>query len=376
MVRVIAYALLCVPMSAAGARFAVGDDPACTHAALDEALQTAAGTLVPDEIILAEQEIQGVELTIRDDSVLIVGGFERCDDPAPSGETTLVGRDDALSRILTITSDRAAQSVGLRHVRFVRPKASSGGGIAARTSRPLQLTLENVIVEGHDAEEGAGILIESALEGPVNLTLKQSRLRHNRAVVGGAIKCGPGEVSLLEGAEITNNSATYGGGVASSFCQVNLRGDSTTRLASNSATIDGGGVYFAGANYTETLSVRRAASADSGPRIEGNSAGGYGGAVRAEGAVHVDSMDGVFRFNQAGASGGVVYGDWLAVAFSRQLPLQDCATGQCGVIEGNEAGSSPLVTGAGGVVASQGGGYVNFEHPPPPDFLGHALEGS
>lgn len=362
MVRMIGGVLLCLPLAAVGARFAVGNDPACTHGSLDEALLAAVGNSVPDEIILTAQEIHAGEFTIRDDTVSIVGGFARCDDPAPSRETTLIGRDSAGSRILTIISDRAAHGVTVRNVRFLRPPGSSGGAIAARTTRPLQLTLENVAVEGHNAEEGAGILIQSALEGPVSLRLKQAKIRFNEAVVGGAIKCGPGEVVLLEGAEITNNDARYGAGIASSYCQVNLRGDSTTRLAANAATIDGGGVYFAGTSYTETFSVRRAAFADSGPRIEGNTAGGYGGAVRAEGTVHVDSEDGVFRFNRAGASGGVIYGDWLAVVFSRRVPLDDCAPGQCGVIENNEAGLSPLVTGAGGVVASNGGGHVLLAH--------------
>ena len=99
----------------------------------------------------------------------------------------------------------------------------------------------------------------------------------------------------------------------------------------------------------------------SAPRIEGNTAGGDGGAIRAEGTAYVDSSDGVFRFNRAGASGGVVYGDWLEAAFSRQLPGPACAPGECGVIEGNEAGLSPIVTGAGGVVASLGGGRVLFD---------------
>ena len=336
-----------LPIVAPAATFSVGSDPACTHATIQSAIDAAGANAIGDQIILAAPSFSQVELNLTNDSIAIRGGFASCGAVAPTGRTRLVGRNDAASRVLAVTNTGLPTTLDLVVLDVGREAGEVGGGISVSGIGPVVLTLTRSSVSGHDAVRGAGIDLSGPLSSFKTLRLAASVVSGNRATTGGGVYCSPGAVELGVGAAISSNDAQYGGGVAGKACQVRLVGDATTRVAANTAQVDGGGVYVFDAG---AVGAWRSPGATSGPVFEYNVAGGRGGAVYiADPSVTVVMTDAVLRGNRAGDSGGAIYAVGSDIAFDRNF--EPCEPGACRVIADNHAGTNPKTRGQGGVIA-------------------------
>ena len=136
-----------------------------------------------------------------------------------------------------------------------------GGGLFADASSP---TLEDVIITGNAADDGAGIYVNNA-----SITLTDVVVTGNTAVgYGGGLRLRHSSDVLLEGVEVSANTARTGAGVS-------LYDSETTMIdcsvEDNVAESNGGG-FYAGTDSSVELS--------SGS-VSGNSAGGVGGGIRA-----------------------------------------------------------------------------------------------
>jgi hypothetical protein len=348
--RWILYSVL-VCCQADAATFSVGSDAACTHPDIASAIAAAASNGIADEIILARPSFDDIEVLIDGDQIALRGGYAACDAPAATGRTTLRGRDDPASRVLTLRNQGNQRPIELSDLNIVRTGNTVGGGISMSGAQPIELRLLRTTISGHETVRGAGIDMEGLLEGPKVLKLVDSDISANVADTGGGIYCNPGLVEIGVGSRLADNHAQYGGALAGRFCQVRLIGDSSTTMRGNTASVHGGGVYLAG---NGGFSAARRLDARSGPVVADNIASGNGGAVYLGSGQSAGFSDTVVRGNRAGDSGGVVFGVSSEVGFGREP--QPCAPLGCGVLADNHAGDNPVTEGRGGIVALTGNG--------------------
>lgn len=224
--------------------------------------------------------------------------------------------------------------------------AVMGGGIAS--TGPLQVVAGDVSTNrlgSAAAYCGGGIYSADAL------TLLNATVTQNGAAPGsGGGICATGPSTVITGGALTFNTAAGGGGmlgfrVASSPAPrtVDLIG---TRVANNTATVNGGGVLFIGlsngATQPDALTL-------DGVIVQRNVAtsGSGGGLYTALGAVTIRNAT-TIADNTAGQSGGGVMADDRTVGVCCYGPMS--MTG--GVISGNTAN--------GGTASDGGGGLARF----------------
>lgn len=349
------FLLACGPADAA--TFSVGADAACTHSDIGTAIAEAATNGAPDVIVLARPSFDDVELLIDGDQVELRGGFAACDATSATSRTELRGRDALASRVLTLRNQGRGRPIELSDLNIVRSVGALGGGIAMVGSQEVELRLVRTTVSGHRAIRGAGIDMEDPLVAPKLLKLIGSEISGNVADAGGGVYCHAGAVELTASSRMTGNHAEYGGALAGRFCQVRLIGDSSTGMRGNTAAVHGGAVFLAEFGL---FSAMRRPGAVSGPLIADNTAGGNGGAVYLGPGQFASFSDAIVRGNQAGDSGGVVFGVSSRVRFDRGS--QPCEVLECGVIANNRAGINLVTEGRGGVVALTGNSVFDGFH--------------
>jgi predicted outer membrane repeat protein len=188
-IRIVARALSALTLFAALSSqayvFTVGNTPDCAHSTLDGALQLAALSAGEDQIRLTNTvEYRGIAAKINNLDIEIIGGYESCSSPTPTGDTILDGFGGTKRSVIEIRN----------------------GGVV-RLSR-LQIT------NGDETDDSDGGGID--YKGYGELILDRVWIAHNRAGYGGGIyfngRGAGATLTLLDNIIIQSNTATYNGG--------------------------------------------------------------------------------------------------------------------------------------------------------------------
>jgi Putative Ig domain len=248
-------------------------------------LQAATGG-VSIPMILTTADRTG-ELTINN---LVMGGASNL---IGAGGALIVERGNVvnLNNVL-IRDSRAGLEGGAIYIRG-----------AATGNPPTRVRLSGSVISNNRAASGGGINVEQNAE----LTLDNSIVRENSVGRG----CGGGvqvfgTLSIVNGGEISGNSADLDGGKGGGICNAST-GTVTiqnTRIADNTARSEGGGVYNDG---TITFT---------GATVDGNRANSAGGGFYNANALTINS--GLIQRNSCGtggscAGGGIQSTDTLSV---------------------------------------------------------------
>ncbi|MEQ1569443.1 MAG: hypothetical protein ABMA64_27655, partial [Myxococcota bacterium] len=238
-------------------------------------------------------------LTLRRDGVTLSGNPDlpsilSTEQREGVASVTVLGADNRL-RLLEIRGGTGNDRDGVRT-----------GGVIDATDAAGDLTLEDVVVHGGTADVGAGIVAPALYR----LVLTRSVVRDNVATdLGGGVYAEGGVV--LDGAEITANAASTGGGMwIGGSATVDAVG---SRVVGNGAT-DGAGLYVAGDVFG--LEVRDNDAADRGGGVlldQGDlvdvvcadNVADRGGGVAGTGTV----TRGTIEANLAGEGGGLWFSD-------------------------------------------------------------------
>ena len=324
---------------ACAATFRVGDTSTdnCDFDTIQQAVDAAALTGGQNYIHLANSGSYGGQaLSIGDQSLLIEGGYARCDSAQPSAQTDIAG--DATNPVLRIQPSGSA----IYDVSLIRLHLFGGG------------------TSGVFGTLGGGVYVS----GNVKLYIATTRIDGNASLDGGGIFVdtigGTPSVQLDPGTWISGNHATYfGGGIA-------LNGGGNLYVFADDVHIDGnraddaGGGIFANSamlfvGNTTNFSARDDAS---GATIEANVAGSVGGGIYLYGPLaRLSANELIVAGNSAGLRGGGIAAEAGAhVSMQRDygvlLPLQCPNWRECSRISDNTVGSA---TGAfGGGIALSG----------------------
>lgn len=284
---------LAAPASSRAATYYVGTGATCgdqpnDRPSLAAALLSAALTTANDEIRLTRTlAYTNVSLDLVDwhpgvaGAVTIAGGYDNCDDAAPSGRIELVGQNG--SSLVTVTtsgqptSTVTLRALDLRDAEFRGLVVTQGGAV----------TLQNVWIHGNAGGvlvgTGGGLSADAATEitdnelsfdgGGISCSGSGSYVGFSGKLLrnistsggGGSLYVGPGcHAELFAGALLEGHgefpggedNALFGGGVAvedgvlianGGANQVRIRGHQTWGLGL------GGGVYASGANAVVSL---------------------------------------------------------------------------------------------------------------------------
>jgi hypothetical protein len=230
--RQVAFVFAVLPLASHAATFTVGIGSGCTHTTIQSAIDAAAAAPGPDSIFVARNQTwTAQQLSISGQSLTLHGGTASCGLAPDGSRTQISGAGGAPLPVLRITTS-GDSVVTLKFLQIV------GGDVAGD-------------------ELGGGILYN----GSVNSSL------------------------VIEDSVISGNTAAYGGGiyVNGSGSRALLTVGANTLIASNEATISGGGMYLSNAD------LRMDAP---GSAIANNSAGDFGGGLRVLGPSDVSIRSG------------------------------------------------------------------------------------
>jgi hypothetical protein len=230
---------------ATAAMFTVGSEPDCTFASLQEAIN-ALPTSGTHEIRLRTGEYPQQALQIPHRSVTIIGGFERCGDPTPTGANSVLdGHGGAQAPVLTAFGFPIA--VRLERLTIRRGDAPAGwhaGGVFFEGAGIL--SLRRTTVSNNSGGHGGGITVR-AVGGAATLVLQEDSLVLNNVALhdGGGIQLwgGVGHRATLRAVHanslIAFNEAAngLGGGIA-------LLGDARAFIGSGGLVDTGIGVVY------------------------------------------------------------------------------------------------------------------------------------
>ncbi len=221
-----------------------------------------------------------------------------------------------------------------------------GGGAYIAASSVLTLTRSTVAnhIAPHASDgRGAGIYLSDS-----TLTLDASQVLFNTAgALGGGIRLySSGTINILNGSELSNNTATNDAGGA-----INTSGVGTIDInISDSSLINNHAGTHGGAIYTDHGSL----DFTGGWEVSDNVAGGNGGAVAIDGDANAgfraSGGPGYLRHNQAGGDGGALFlnsSTTLELYATSGYPLE---------ISGNTAGGN----GGGGASATTDGYFDTY----------------
>ncbi len=264
--RLLACLLLSLasPLTAQAAEFRVGasGDASCTHTTLLAALLAAAGNGPGmDTIKIAtNQTYTGVALPISGHSLRLEGGYASCGVGTASGRTSLTGSAGASSAISTSGSGaHALELVNLEIANSPTGGSASRLGGGLRVAGDYRVTLRNTRIRNNRAARGGGIHVAGVAGTRLVLEAPLNAIEANTASIsGGGVYCtGAAQIELRAGAAaITGNSAEAGGtdpdesgtggGVAlfNGCTLVQVGGSASTGVYDNIAVQYGGGYYL------------------------------------------------------------------------------------------------------------------------------------
>ncbi|MBQ3666025.1 MAG: right-handed parallel beta-helix repeat-containing protein [Lachnospiraceae bacterium] len=204
--------------------------------------------------------------------------------------------------------------------------AECGGGISVYRSgditKEARLKLNKMTVTGNSADTyGGGIAFENA----IYLDIREDTVidDNHTSGNGGGIYFGNFADLELNGGDISENTAEYGGAVyfyAASYVQGSAFTMNNGKINNNSSSANGGALYFRNA-----LSKTRTSAIFDNGELKGNDAGGNGGAV----AMYYNSDITIVNANIDGNSaynyGGAIYIEGqnaVASSYSQTLTMQ------------------------------------------------------
>jgi hypothetical protein len=212
--RLFSFAMLAAAHANA-AVFLVGSGAGCQFPTIQPAIDAAAANPGPDVVRIANASVWPLtSLSITGHEVVLDGRFANCTDTNPGGNyAQLVGSNTA-NRPSVITI--------------------SGGG--ERRLRGIQI---------RDNARGVGEGGAISFNGSGELILGEVEIRNNFAPIGGAISVrGSGALTLTEETLIESNVANDGGAIALRDSALLYAFTPQIRIANNTATDKGGGVYL------------------------------------------------------------------------------------------------------------------------------------
>lgn len=228
--------------------FPVGTGPGCGYATIQAAVNAAQAYPGDEDYIYISRSLTYTSqaITIGNQTVELVGGFDTCQDNEPSGKTTISGTGGATEPVFRINA--AAGSV---------------------------ITMRNLTISGGD-EDGGG-------SG------------------GGITYVGNGSL-LIYASTISNNIAGYGGGIyaegSGNLAELIIGSDVT--ISNNIARGSGGGIYV----DSMELNMDAPGSILSFNTAQGSIGGGYGGGLM----INSDAFGAYAYLGGSGIDGlGLVY---------------------------------------------------------------------
>ena len=311
-------------------RYYVGADRACEYSSLQAAINAAAKSVNPPEILVADNRTYEEDLTISISNILIDGGFSNCSNARTgthSGNKAKLRSHPASS---SATIDITGIFVTIKNVQL---DMNSGVGIRAKGTSVI--TLENMLFFqlGDSAIDMGGF-------GQVDLTVKNSVFLLNQATNGGAIACsGPTHsIDVTDGSSFANNSATgFGGAVfLEEDCEFSM---STGGFQNNTAGWGGGLIALSGA----TVDLNQVS-------FNSNMAEIGGGAISATGNSTLINAEAThFLRNESSQFGGAIAIE-AGAGFTIKRTSKGCFdSSKCNLFDGNKALTD------GGAVANIGG---------------------
>lgn len=328
---VVLLTLLWVDGEGRTATYEVGSDlGSCTHSSLAGALSAAQANDRSTDTIRVHSNYAGDRRaqSIVDHSVRIVGGYAICSALTSNGTTYLQGQSG--QRLFTVAAyPEQPITVELRNLELSNgAPADAGGAVAVFGSAAV--TLRNTRIRGNRASRGGGVYLDGmGLSSSARLVLDASRIDSNLADIEGAgIYCrGGGRVELRPSSFLSSNgyptllsAVRPGGGAFLDQCSWYQTGG---RINDNRALLEGAGLY-AGNGSQVWLGWGAPGNAQQ-PSLVGNVTGtegfGQGGAVAAVGPSTRIELFGTMVQENAARHGAAFYLiDGASLSMQRDAP--------------------------------------------------------
>jgi len=299
-----------------------------------------------------------------DQTVTLIGGFDDCSSTKPAGRTD-IDLGGVAGPAFQITEAAALETVRFENLFISNATSTTSEGGALFIGDNNFVILANNELWFNEAGRGGAIYIEGS---SANLwMLGSNTIRQNSAATeGGAIWCRSAESVVLDTQTlISDNEAELGGGIyARSGCNIQSYASEPDGIVSNSASLDGGGVYLDGPGDTFSLfggenSGFGFGDASAPARIDSNSAGRSGGGIFASGtSTQVNLFDAHLKGNSAdteksdtfnGQGGAIRLFAGASLTVDRTLDAVDCHSPiRCSEISGNSAPLGPAISSSSG----------------------------
>ena len=198
-----------------------------------------------------------------------------------------------------------------------------GGGVQLQSGTTFKM-YGGEISDNSSADSGGGISAMTSYSYIYGGTIKNN----SSATEGGGVWSGNGALYLY-GGTISNNSAKYGGGVyhygiySSHLLKIETptNGDksATVSITDNSASVDGGGIYYDDEEGSFTVSGKKC-------DVLRNTATGNGGGIYVNGTSNFTIYSGTnssVSYNTATNGGGIYVNDARTIALSRTCSVSD-----------------------------------------------------
>jgi len=282
----LSFALLSLPSSALAAAGLPGTG--CVFATIQGAIDAAS----PGDTVFVTDAVHTENLHITKDLTLVGGADPTCSGWGGSAVSTVEGGGGTLVFV------DGVNNLTMQHFKITSGHDNNHGGNMS-VYRSGDVLLEDVtLTEGSaDLFCGGNLYVKGG-----DVELLDSLVSDGEAPQGGGI-CVTGGTVTLTNSEVIGNNADDGGGVylAGTYTPVELIADELSQISSNTALVDGGGIYATGDTAMD----------GQGASMRLNEAGGHGGGVYYDPLDAGQQTQRLASFdiddNTAGGDGGGVY---------------------------------------------------------------------
>jgi hypothetical protein len=208
-----------LPLASPAAIFTVGTNGSCDFTTIQAAIDAAAAAPGPDTVLIARNQTwTAQQLVITGQSLTLSGGPPQCGMVPDGSRTQISGTGGAQLPTLRITTSGDAV-VTLRFLQIVGGDVVGdglGGGILYNGSVNSSLLIEDSVISGNSAGYGGGIYV-NGLGSRALLTVGANTLvaSNEASISGGGIYLSNADLHMdAPGSAIANNSASdFGGGL-------------------------------------------------------------------------------------------------------------------------------------------------------------------
>lgn len=380
-----ATVILFASHAAQAAIYRVGSDAACTHATIQQAIDSASLASGADEIRIRTDIYPDTALLIGNepDALRLIGGFSTCADAAPAADALSTLQGAPGHAVATI---QASPAVTLERLLLTDADTGYDGGGIYFSATAGQLTLVDTVAAGNSANSGSGIFVANsdgaADPSALRVVLRgRSGLYGNMAANGGGgVYCIRATLRVEDRSEISNNTALEGngGGIAAHDCRVEAgsRGNANVALYFNRAPSGRGGALFLDGQAASAAIYPIDAGAPT--RLQLNRAR-QGGAIAASGGARVDAYQSWIAQNVATVEGGAIWlADGGAAGVDTRFAMHDSLDGAppgavaCALDEDCNRMQANLALDGIGNPGSGAALFVSATHPGGPSGKAHA----